>query len=131
MPSPKPTLTPFNAADSDLRAGQARAAKACREYNNLDLDATIRDRFLIYCKIVDQTPTTEELAMTDAELKLVAPGIRPPVDIGHVKKFSIGTGGFINSNFYLRDNPLYEVSIGDRVLIGPNVQIHCVSHELN
>lgn len=126
MPSDK--LTEFPAADEEFRALRLRAVKACREYNALDLEATVRQEFLAYCKIINREPSAEELALPDAELRPLFPSLRAPVDIGYGTNLKIGASSFINWNVSISDNPIHELCIGERVLIGPYVQLHTVTH---
>lgn len=53
--------------------------------------------------------------------------IEPPLTLAMGKTVSIGNGTYINSNLTLVDD--YEIVIGERVLIAPNVTMSTTNHQ--
>ncbi|MFR6331274.1 MAG: sugar O-acetyltransferase [Eisenbergiella sp.] len=55
--------------------------------------------------------------------------IEPPLTLAMGKTVSIGNGTYINSNLTLVDD--YEIVIGERVLIAPNVTMSTTNHPMH
>ena len=97
----------------------------------LNLEATTQEKFMAYCKIINRAPTTDELKMTNANLQSLFPGIKGPIVVDYGTKLTIGASSFINRHCFIGDNPVCEVSIGERTLVGPYLQIHSVFHPVH
>jgi acetyltransferase-like isoleucine patch superfamily enzyme len=70
-------------------------------------------------------PTPEE----DEKLFVGEPWIEAPIRVDYGIHLSVGAGTYINFNFLVLDT--CRVTIGARVLFGPNVSLYSASHPLD
>ncbi|MDJ0683542.1 MAG: sugar O-acetyltransferase [Alphaproteobacteria bacterium] len=101
----------YNAADPELQADQACAARFMQDYN-----ATPHDR------------QTARQALLAKHLGRVGSGcvIRPPVAVDYGSNLYLGDGVFLNFGCVLLD--VCAIAIGDRTQIGPGVHIYAADH---
>ena len=100
----------FNARDAELMKTKHKAHELCREYN------TLNERDPKRQKIVKDL-----LGKSEKDIYLMG-----PIQFNYGCNTRIGKHFFANFNFtVLDDGP---VTIGDHVMIGPNVSIMCASH---
>lgn len=86
------------------------------------------------CQDFNQTRATETEKREEIYLKLLAfcgdnVWIEPPLTLAMGKTVSIGNGTYINSNLTLVDD--YEIIIGEKVLIAPNVTMSTTNHPMH
>lgn len=104
---------PYNPVDDELEEDRRRSQGLCQEFNALSpRDDANRARVL-------------------AELfgRPVEAIIRAPFFCDYGYNVEIGAGVFINVNCVILDT--YRVSIGDRTLLGPNVQLLAALHPMD
>jgi hypothetical protein len=73
---------------------------------------------------VHPDPKEDEKLFNDTD-----PVVEPPVSVDHGINFKVGKGSFLNFNLLVLDTCL--VTIGERVLFGPNVCIYGATHPLD
>ena len=86
------------------------------------------------CQDFNQTRATETEKREEILKKLLAfcgdnVWIEPPLTLAMGKTVSIGNGTYINSNLTLVDD--YEIIIGEKVLIAPNVTMSTTNHPMH
>lgn len=82
--------------------------------------------------IGDTRPLPPPLIDTKADedqFKDTDPFVDPPISIDHGLNFKVGKGTFLNFNLLVLDTCL--VTIGERVLFGPNVSIYGATHPMD
>jgi maltose O-acetyltransferase len=102
----------FRAGDPELVADRARCERLLRAFNT-ELDEDARSRVL-----------GDLLGQVAGDAY-----IRPPFFCDYGFNITIGTGAFLNFNCVVLD--IVAVTIGDRVQIGPAVQILAADHPLD
>lgn len=105
---------PYLASDPELTAARARARKICRLFNAADEDDRDRRRELL----------GQLLARMGRDVWIEAPFF---LDYG--SQTVMGDGVFINTGCVILD--CAPVTIGDRSLLGPNVQILTAHHPVD
>ncbi|HWT71710.1 MAG TPA: sugar O-acetyltransferase [Oxalicibacterium sp.] len=103
----------YDAMDAQLVAERMQARKLLASFNGLTEDASQR-----------RTHILAELFGTDIDVM-----IQPPFYCDYGRNITLGAGIFMNFNCTILD--VAHVSIGDRVLLGPGVQIYAATHPLS
>ncbi|KAJ5724671.1 Maltose/galactoside acetyltransferase [Penicillium malachiteum] len=118
--------------DEDLQANRTRCRKACDEFNAAR-DATRRQKVELWRKIIGDTrplPPVNANPKEDEELfDETDPFVDGPISVDHGLNFKVGAGTFLNFNLLVLDTCL--ITIGERVLFGPNVSLYGVIHPLD
>ncbi|RTZ17686.1 sugar O-acetyltransferase [Vibrio aquaticus] len=92
----------------------------------------VRQNASTLLQAINQTSDDAELNELFKQLMADMPDssiIRPPFYCEFGKTISIGERTFLNMNITMLDGA--KITIGDNVLIGPNTQFYCASHDLN
>ncbi len=105
---------PYNGHDPELSAWKARAMRLCHRLNAIDPDDTAQ-----------REQVTRELLGSAGE----SPFLGPNFHCDYGLNIHVGDCFFANYNVTILDRA--EVTIGDHVLIAPNVTIAAVGHPLS
>ncbi|KAE8140564.1 trimeric LpxA-like protein [Aspergillus pseudotamarii] len=115
--------------DEDLQANRERCKLACQRFNQAG-QVSRRRRVELWRDIIGDTrPLPPPLADTkedEDQFKDTDPVVDPPISVDHGLNFKVGKGTFLNFNLIVLDTCL--VTIGERVLFGPNVSIYGATH---
>lgn len=107
--------------------------RAQQPYNCLDADLMkMRESIFAKYQRFNQEPCAEKRRniLLDMGVKLADEClINPPLEINYGCHLSLGHKSFINSGAIILDNG--QVTIGDRVMLGPRVQIYTAAHSLD
>ncbi|KOC08728.1 hypothetical protein AFLA70_193g002441 [Aspergillus flavus AF70] len=118
--------------DEDLQANRERCKLACQRFNEAG-QVSRRRRVELWRDIIGDTrPLPPPLIDTKADedqFKDTDPFVDPPISIDHGLNFKVGKGTFLNFNLLVLDTCL--VTIGERVLFGPNVSIYGATHPMD
>ncbi|KAF8475087.1 trimeric LpxA-like protein [Kalaharituber pfeilii] len=114
----------YYAADPALCAARDRSAAACAEFNRAPGDLPRRERVALQNKILGLPPPPE-----DANLDRDYPVILAPFCADYGTNLRVAPGSFINFNCTFLDTCL--ITIGPRVLVGPNVSFYAATHPLD
>ncbi|KAK6835554.1 LbHMATGAT [Aspergillus parasiticus SU-1] len=118
--------------DEDLQANRERCKLACQRFNEAG-QVSRRRRVELWRDIIGDTrPLPPPLADTkedENQFKDTDPFVDPPISIDHGLNFKVGKGTFLNFNLLVLDTCL--VTIGERVLFGPNVSIYGATHPMD
>jgi len=108
-----------SSASPELEAAAVRAKRFCQIYNTTEISetATMKELF-------DHRGQTLTTILGHVGL---GAGIEPPFNFTYGCNTSIGNGVYSNINLSVFDSAL--VTIGDRVLIGPNVSLVTDAHD--
>ncbi len=113
---------------SELDKMRAQVPYNCLDDNLQEMrDAT----FALYQRF-NQEPCTDKRRSILVEMGVDLADnclINPPLEINYGCHLSIGHKSFINSGAIILDNG--QVTIGDRVMLGPRVQIYTAAHALD
>lgn len=108
---------PYDPANPELWAARVRCRRLLRRYNHeIDYDDARARQLLL----------TELLGAIDPA---DPPFIEPPFNCDYGVNIVLGKGFYCNFGCIVLD--CGPITIGDRVLFGPNVQIYAVGHELD
>lgn len=111
--SDKPVLTPFNAFDSSLFQARKRAKHICQQINALRADQT-KARNLLYQQLFQQVSRAY---------------IEPDFFCDYGDRIILGNNFYANHHCVLLDGG--NITIGDNVMLGPNVHIYSTSHPID
>ncbi|PYI33080.1 trimeric LpxA-like protein [Aspergillus indologenus CBS 114.80] len=100
--------------DADLQANRQRCKAACDKFNQA---GQVSRRPL-------SDPQEDEKLFNETD-----PFVDPPISVDHGLNFKVGKGTFLNFNLLVLDTCL--VTIGERVLFGPNVSIYGAIHPMD
>ncbi|KAF7586744.1 hypothetical protein BBP40_008387 [Aspergillus hancockii] len=118
--------------DEDLQANRERCKFACQQFNEAG-QVSRRRRVELWRDIIgDSRPLPPPLAdpkEDENQFKDTDPFVDPPISIDHGLNFKVGKGTFLNFNLLVLDTCL--VTIGERVLFGPNVSIYSATHPMD
>ncbi|EEH39181.2 acetyltransferase [Paracoccidioides lutzii Pb01] len=118
--------------DADLQANRQRCKQACESFNQAG-NVSRRRRVELWRDITGDTralpPVNPDPEQDEKQFQETDPVVDPPISVDHGLNFKVGKGSFLNSNILVLDTCL--VSIGERVLIGPNVCIYGATHPLD
>ncbi|GES66796.1 acetyltransferase [Aspergillus terreus] len=118
--------------DEDLQANRDRCRAACQRFNEAG-QVSRRRRVELWRDIVCDTrplPPVHPDSKEDEKLfNDTDPVVEPPISVDHGINFKVGKGSFLNFNLLVLDTCL--VTIGERVLFGPNVCIYGATHPLD
>ncbi|PYI10149.1 acetyltransferase, CysE/LacA/LpxA/NodL family [Aspergillus sclerotiicarbonarius CBS 121057] len=118
--------------DADLQANRERCKAACDRFNQAG-QVSRRRRVELWRDIlgdkrplppVHPDPKEDEKLFNDTD-----PFVDPPISVDHGLNFKVGKGTFLNINLLVLDTCL--VTIGERVLFGPNVCIYGATHPMD
>jgi maltose O-acetyltransferase len=104
----------YNSTEPDLVDARLRSQRLCNQYNQTD-PAAFEQRRDLLAHLFEHFGEKSE--------------ILPPFYCDYGSHIRIGGGSFLNFNCIILD--CNRVTIGDRVLIGPSVQIYTASHPLD
>ncbi len=113
----------YFAGNPVLQQARLDAKKLCRKYNDTEGDPEDLGLQRLSQKRVD---ILKEL-LNSFDPKNIE--IEPPCRVDFGCNISVGTGFYANYNLIVLD--VGKVVMGDRVLLGPNVQIYAASHPLD
>ncbi|KAI5281023.1 hypothetical protein KEM54_003445 [Ascosphaera aggregata] len=121
----------YYAFTPELCAFRARTAAACRAFNNAGEVSRRRQVELWKEILVDKTPLPPQLdnEEEDAAQFKDDPIVEAPFIIEYGWNFTIGKGSYINYRCHISD--ICRITVGDRVLIGPNVSFFGAYHPLD
>ncbi|KAL4898088.1 trimeric LpxA-like protein [Aspergillus ambiguus] len=118
--------------DEDLQANRDRCREACRRFNEAG-QVSRRRKVELWRDIVCDTrplPPVHPNPKEDAKLfDATDPVVDPPISVDHGINFKVGKGTFLNFNLLVLDTCL--ITIGERVLFGPNICIYGATHPLD
>ncbi|PGH16170.1 hypothetical protein AJ79_01937 [Helicocarpus griseus UAMH5409] len=118
--------------DADLQANRDRCKEACDNFNQAG-KVSRRRRVELWREIIGDTrplPPVHPDPKTDEEqFKDTDPVVDPPISVDHGLNFKVGKGSFLNFNTLVLDTCL--ITIGERVLFGPNVCLYGATHPLD
>ncbi|KAE8323811.1 trimeric LpxA-like protein [Aspergillus sergii] len=118
--------------DEDLQANRERCKLACQRFNEAG-QVSRRRRVELWRDIVGDTrplpPSLTDTKEEENQFKDTDPFVDPPISIDHGLNFKVGKGTFLNFNLLVLDTCL--VTIGERVLFGPNVSIYGATHPMD
>ncbi|CAK37680.1 uncharacterized protein An02g07160 [Aspergillus niger] len=100
----------YNAWDADLQANRQRCKEACDRFNQAGQ--------------VSRRRKEDEKLFEDTD-----PFVDPPISVDHGLNFRVGKKTFLNFNLLVLDTCL--VTIGERVLTGPNLCIYGATHPMD
>lgn len=104
----------YDTMDPELTAERAKARALCQQLNSLSSHA----------------PDSEQLAiLTELFGAPTKASVAPPFYCDYGINIQVGSNVFFNYNCVILD--VGKVSIGDRVLFGPAVQVYTVSHPMS
>jgi maltose O-acetyltransferase len=105
---------PYVASDPELQEGSRRAIRLCERYNRTSVDE-LPERQRILRELLESVGDDVE--------------IRPPFHCDYGSQIRIGARTFANFNLVALD--VGQITIGDDVQIGPNVQLLTPTHPLD
>ncbi|KAK2778777.1 hypothetical protein FQN52_000188 [Onygenales sp. PD_12] len=118
--------------DDDLQANRDRCKAACEKFNQAG-NVSRRRRVELWRDIIGDThplPPVDPDPKADADLfRDTDPVVDPPISVDHGLNLKVGKGTFLNFNLLVLDTCL--VTIGERVLFGPNVCIYGATHPMD
>ncbi|KAK2797836.1 hypothetical protein FQN50_009041 [Emmonsiellopsis sp. PD_5] len=118
--------------DDDLQANRDRCKAACEKFNQAG-NVSRRRRVELWRDIIGDTrppPPVDPDPKADADLfRETDPVVDPPISVDHGLNLKVGKGTFLNFNLLVLDTCL--VTIGERVLFGPNVCIYGATHPMD
>ncbi|KAJ5759117.1 hypothetical protein N7520_006273 [Penicillium odoratum] len=118
--------------DEDLQANRTRCKQACEEFNKAG-NASRRQKVELWRNIIGDTrplPPVNPNPKEDEELfDETDPFVDGPISVDHGLNFKVGAGTFLNFNLLVLDTCL--ITIGERVLFGPNVSLYGAIHPLD
>ncbi|KAJ5225497.1 hypothetical protein N7468_006722 [Penicillium chermesinum] len=115
--------------DQDLQDNRTRCKLACEAFNAAG-NASRRQKVELWRKIIGDTrplppidldPKQDEQLFDETD-----PFVDGPVSVDHGLNFKVGAGTFLNFNLLVLDTCL--ITIGERVLFGPNVSLYGAIH---
>jgi maltose O-acetyltransferase len=110
---------PYDANDPELWEDRVSCRRLLRRFNQeLDYDDALA-RQLLLTEILGSTPTDTN----------DPPFFEPPFYCDYGYNITVGKNFYCNFNCIFLD--CNKITIGDRVIFGPNVQIYTVNHELD
>ncbi|BGP17918.1 hypothetical protein JCM10213_003925 [Rhodosporidiobolus nylandii] len=122
----------YTAFVPDLTAERRKCAQACAVYNREALNVSRREQVQMLKKIIpslpDLPPKKDDEAEDDEQLQDF-PWFEPQFKADYGTMIKIGKNVFANFGFICLDT--CQITIGDRVLFGPNVQLYAASHPLD
>ncbi|KAI3053376.1 hypothetical protein CBS147352_4100 [Aspergillus niger] len=122
----------YNAWDADLQANRQRCKEACDRFNQAG-QVSRRRKVELWRDILGDTrplppvhpnPQEDEKLFEDTD-----PFVDPPISVDHGLNFRVGKKTFLNFNLLVLDTCL--VTIGERVLTGPNLCIYGATHPMD
>ncbi|GAA6007410.1 sugar O-acetyltransferase [Rhodotorula paludigena] len=122
----------YTAFVPDLTAERRVAAQACGVYNREATEVTRRQQVEMLRKIVPSLPELPPAKATKAEDEAQLydyPWCEPPLRVDYCNRISFGMNVFCNFNFTVLNTT--QVTIGSRVLFGPNVSLFSGTHPLD
>ncbi|KAJ5091703.1 Maltose/galactoside acetyltransferase [Penicillium alfredii] len=118
--------------DEDLQANRTRCKQACDEFNAAGA-ASRRRKVELWRNIVGDSrplpPVHPDPKEDEALFDESDPFVDGPITVDHGLNFKVGPGSFLNFGMVVLDTCL--VTIGERVLFGPNVSIYSAIHPLD
>ncbi|KAJ5784454.1 Maltose/galactoside acetyltransferase [Penicillium pulvis] len=118
--------------DEDLQANRTRCKQACDEFNTAG-NVSRRRKVELWRNIIGDTrplPPVNPDPKEDEELfDETDPVVDGPISVDHGLNFKVGAGTFLNFNLLVLDTCL--ITIGERVLFGPNVSLYGAIHPLD
>ncbi|KAJ5923582.1 Maltose/galactoside acetyltransferase [Penicillium verhagenii] len=118
--------------DEDLQANRTRCKQACDEFNAAG-NVSRRRKVELWRNITGDTrplPPVNPDPKADEELfDETDPVVDGPISVDHGLNFKVGAGTFLNFNLLVLDTCL--ITIGERVLFGPNVSLYGAIHPLD
>ncbi|KAE8370131.1 trimeric LpxA-like protein [Aspergillus caelatus] len=118
--------------DEDLQANRERCKLACQRFNEAG-QVSRRRRVELWRDIIGDTrslpPPLADAKEDEDQFKDTDPVVDPPISVDHGLNFKVGKGTFLNFNLIVLDTCL--VTIGERVLFGPNVSIYGATHPID
>ncbi|KAE8404802.1 trimeric LpxA-like protein [Aspergillus pseudonomiae] len=118
--------------DEDLQANRERCKLACQQFNEAG-QVSRRRRVELWRDIIGDTrplpPPLADAKEDEDQFKDTDPFVDPPITVDHGLNFKVGKGTFLNFNLIVLDTCL--VTIGERVLFGPNVSIYGATHPMD
>ncbi|GAA5913824.1 hypothetical protein JCM6882_007709 [Rhodosporidiobolus microsporus] len=124
--------TLYTAFVPDLIDERRRTSKACAVYNNRATEVTRREQIIMLKKIIpsipELPPKQDDEAEDEAQLADF-PWFEPSFKCDYGAQISVGKNVFANFGFICLDT--CPISIGSRVLFGPNVQLYSGTHPLD
>ncbi|KAJ5589793.1 Maltose/galactoside acetyltransferase [Penicillium hetheringtonii] len=117
---------PYWAGDEDLQENRARCKKACEEFNAAGTASRRRKHNHGYST---NAPVNPDPKVDEALFDETDPVVDGPISVDHGLNFRVGKGSFLNFNLLVLDTCL--ITIGERVLFGPNVCIYGATHPMD
>ncbi|KNG81621.1 acetyltransferase, CysE/LacA/LpxA/NodL family [Aspergillus nomiae NRRL 13137] len=118
--------------DEDLQANRERCKLACQQFNEAG-QVSRRRRVELWRDIIGDTrplpPPLADAKEDEDQFKDTDPFVDPPITVDHGLNLKVGKGTFLNFNLIVLDTCL--VTIGERVLFGPNVSIYGATHPMD
>ncbi len=105
---------PYDAYDPELVRARERARAVCQRLNALPVHAPASERRALQCEL---------FGVDDLEVE-----ITPPFHCDYGTHIALGRGVYFNVDCVVLD--VVRVTIGDRVLFGPAVQLYTATHPL-
>ncbi|KAF9889582.1 hypothetical protein FE257_007090 [Aspergillus nanangensis] len=118
--------------DEDLQANRERCKAACQRFNEAGQVSRRRKVELwrdIVCDTRPLPPVHPEPKEDEKLFDETDPVVDPPISVDHGLNFKVGKGTFLNFNLLVLDTCL--ITIGERVLFGPNVCIYGATHPID
>ncbi|KAE8150011.1 trimeric LpxA-like protein [Aspergillus avenaceus] len=116
----------------DMGANHVRCKQACEAFNAAENEPR-RCKVERWREIIGDTrPLPPEHPDPDADEALFEetdPFVNGPISVDHGINLHVGKNTFLNSNLRVLDT--CEVRIGDRVLLGPNVNLYGATHPMD
>ncbi|KAK7191818.1 acetyltransferase, CysE/LacA/LpxA/NodL family [Paraphaeosphaeria sporulosa] len=115
----------------EMTWARRRCAIACRKYNAAE-DPTRREQVAMWRDILGNTdPLPPQAAIQEEDDAQFGrdPWVEGPMRIDYGIHITVGRDSFIGPNFMVLDT--CKVSIGARVLIGPNVSLYTATHPVD
>ncbi|KAF4763482.1 hypothetical protein HAV15_000283 [Penicillium sp. str.  len=118
--------------DEDLQANRTRCKQACNDFNAAGA-TTRRQNVELWRNIVCDTrpmpPLNPDPKEDEALFEETDPFVDGPISVDHGLNFKVGKGTFLNFNLRVLDTCL--ITIGERVLLGPDVSLYGATHPMD
>ncbi|GAA5841270.1 hypothetical protein JCM11251_001610 [Rhodosporidiobolus azoricus] len=115
-----------------LTAGRSAASKACAEYNRRATDVGRREQVEMLKRIIpslpDLPPKKDKEEEDEAQLADY-PWFEPTFKVDYGTRVCVGKNVYANFGLICLDT--CQITIGSRVLFGPNVQLYAATHPLD
>ncbi|KAJ5197104.1 hypothetical protein N7449_007583 [Penicillium cf. viridicatum] len=119
----------YLAWDEDLQANRTRCKQACNGFNATGAATRRQNVELIACDTRPMPPLNPVPKEDEALFEETDPFVDGPISVDHGLNFKVGKDAFLDSNLRVLDTCL--ITIGERVLVGPDVCLYGATHPMD